>query len=177
MKNALRIPIAEVHERLKVCESKCDYFQRHDGHWYRRKFLERLLLVSRIKRNAKAEKQILEIIEREKQSTFWRQLNYAMQKKGGCSFRSIQIQTDERPNHRIHLPKQSGGRNLEWKLQFVKVTCEENLATWLILRRQRSSRWKLPSTGWGHTSRHVGSLWWNCTNPWDYHKGLSQLTH
>jgi hypothetical protein len=32
MKNALRIPIAEVHERLKVCESKCDYFQRHDGH-------------------------------------------------------------------------------------------------------------------------------------------------
>jgi hypothetical protein len=57
--------------------------------------LERLLLVSRIKRNAKAEKQILEIIEREKQSAFWRQLNYAMRKKGGGSIRSIQIQTDE----------------------------------------------------------------------------------
>ncbi|KAL3776867.1 hypothetical protein ACHAWO_000595 [Cyclotella atomus] len=52
-------------------------------------------LVSRIKRNAKAEKQILEIIEREKQSAFWWQLNYAMRKKGGGSIRSIQIQTDE----------------------------------------------------------------------------------
>jgi hypothetical protein len=26
IKNALRLPILEVRERLKVCEAKCDYF-------------------------------------------------------------------------------------------------------------------------------------------------------
>jgi hypothetical protein len=92
--NALRTPIKEIWERLKVCEEKCDYYRRHD-HRYWRKFLEKRLTVARIKRNSKAEKQILELIEWEKQRVFWRQLNYLMRKNKGSSVKSAQIQDDE----------------------------------------------------------------------------------
>lgn len=36
--------------------------------------------MARIKKNSKAEKQILEIIKQEKQPTLWQQLNYSMKK-------------------------------------------------------------------------------------------------
>ncbi len=73
-----------MRERLKVCEAKCDYFAKH-GQRYRKKFLQKRLTVARAKRNAKAEKEILELIEREKQRAFWRRLNYSMRKKSGGS--------------------------------------------------------------------------------------------
>jgi hypothetical protein len=57
--------------------------------------LEKRLTVARIKRNSKAEKQILELIEWEKQRVFWRQLNYLMRKNKGSSVKSAQIQDDE----------------------------------------------------------------------------------
>jgi hypothetical protein len=143
-KNALRIPISEVRERLKVCESKCDYFRRH-GHRSRRKFLERHLSVARIKKKAKAEKQILEIIEREKQRAFWQRLNYAMRKKGGGSIRSVQIQTDEgkspstqpKTRWRRRSGVKSTGSGSTWpsKHLSVKAVFEVNLVIWQTPRQ------------------------------------------
>lgn len=66
-------------KQLKVCEDKCEYYTQH-GHQYQCMFLERRLTVARIKKNSKAEKQILEIIKQEKQPTLWQQLNYSMKK-------------------------------------------------------------------------------------------------
>jgi hypothetical protein len=91
---ALSISVKEVRERLKVCEAKCDYFAKH-GQRYRKKFLQKRLTVARAKRNAKAEKEILELIEREKQRAFWRRLNYSMRKKSGGSVRVVQVADDD----------------------------------------------------------------------------------
>lgn len=66
IRNALRLSVREVRERLKVCKKKCDYFAKH-RHRYRRKFLEKRLQVAKSRQNKKVEMQILEIIEREKQ--------------------------------------------------------------------------------------------------------------
>jgi hypothetical protein len=91
---ALRMSVLEVREWLKICEEKCDYYTRH-GHPYRQKFLQHRLSVARIKRNHEAEKQILGIIEREKQRAFWRRLNYAMRKPQGRSVRVAQVEGED----------------------------------------------------------------------------------
>ena len=46
----------------------------------------------RAKRNAKAEEQILAILKREKEGSFWRRLNYAMAKQSGKSVTRVQVQ-------------------------------------------------------------------------------------
>lgn len=51
--------------------------------------------MARAKRNAKAEKEILELIEREKQRAFWGSLNYSMKKKSGGSVRVVQVADEE----------------------------------------------------------------------------------
>lgn len=54
--------------------------------------------MAKIKQNSsKADKQIIELIEREKQRAFWRRLNYSMsmRKNKGSSVRSVQLQDDE----------------------------------------------------------------------------------
>ena len=81
---------AEIKERLKVCEEKCQYYERH-GHRYRRKHLQRRLAATRAKRNQKAENQILAIIKHECERTFWRRLNYSMAKRSGKSVRRVQV--------------------------------------------------------------------------------------
>lgn len=91
---ALQLTVKSIKRRLKECEKQCNYFQRH-GHRYRRKFLERRLSVARIKNNDKAVKEILAIIDREKQRAFWRRMNYTMKTQKGKSARIVQVQDDE----------------------------------------------------------------------------------
>ena len=81
---------AEIKERLKVCEEKCQYYERH-GHRHRRKHLQRRLEVARAKRNQLAESQILAIIKRERERAFWRRLNYSMAKRSGKSVTRVQL--------------------------------------------------------------------------------------
>jgi len=81
----------EIQQRLQVCEERCNYFERH-GHRFRRKHLQNRLVIARSKKNAKAEEQILEIIKREKERSFWRRLNYAMAKQAGKSVTRVQVQ-------------------------------------------------------------------------------------
>lgn len=91
---ALHLSVKSIKKRLKECEKQCEYFTRH-GHRYRRKFLEKRLSVARIKKNEKAEKDILAIIEREKQRAFWRRMNYVMKASKGKSARVVQVQDED----------------------------------------------------------------------------------
>ena len=80
----------ELHARLRVCEDKCNYFEKH-GHRFRRSHLQRRLSIAQAKRNAKVEQQILGIIKRERERAFWRRLNYAMSKKAGRRVTRVQV--------------------------------------------------------------------------------------
>ncbi len=80
----------EIHKRLQVCEEKCKYFEKH-GHWFRRRHLQRRLSVAQAKKNTIVEQQILRIIKRERERSFWRRLNRAMAKKSGRSVTRVQV--------------------------------------------------------------------------------------
>ena len=77
--------------QLKVCKEKCKYFKKH-GHPYRRRHLRSRLDKAKSEREKEAEKRILDIIDREKQRLYWRQLDFKMRKSKG---RSVRIVTDE----------------------------------------------------------------------------------
>ena len=94
IKAALKLSIAEINERLKLCNEKMEYFCRH-GQRYRRKHLKNRLSIARAKQNRKAEQQILEIIRRERERSFWRRLNYSMAKSAGKSVRVVQKVTED----------------------------------------------------------------------------------
>jgi hypothetical protein len=87
----MSLTICEIDMRLKVCVSQCNYFRKH-GKAYRRKHLFQCLDAAKEKEDNKATKQILAIIQREKDSSFWHQLNYALGKpRGGACFK-VQVE-------------------------------------------------------------------------------------
>ena len=79
--------------RLKACKEKCNYFRKH-GHRYRRRHLHTRLHKAKRAGNEELEKRILEIIEHEKQHSYWRRLNFAMSKPKGRSARVVSEETD-----------------------------------------------------------------------------------
>ena len=79
----------EIHQRLDICEEKCEYFEKH-GYRYRRKHLYKRLSVAKAKKNRVAEEKILAIIQREKERSFWRRMNFAMSKRSGRSVTMVQ---------------------------------------------------------------------------------------
>ena len=81
----------DIQLRLKVCEEKCQYFERH-GHSYRRKHLQNQLSAAKARGNTKAEEQILAILKRERERSFWRRLNYSMSPRSGKSVTKVQVQ-------------------------------------------------------------------------------------
>ena len=85
--------IYEVRARLKICKDKCHFFRKH-GHRYRRQHLHDRLRAAQNRRDAEAEQSILQIIEREKQRSLWRRLNYSMFKQKGRSVRSVKVPID-----------------------------------------------------------------------------------
>ncbi|MEJ2137350.1 MAG: hypothetical protein P8X86_19155, partial [Desulfofustis sp.] len=94
IENPLGLSLAEVRARLKACKEKCNYFRKH-GHRYRRRHLRNRLDVARSKRDEEAEKRILAILEREKQRSYWRRLNFATKKPKGRSARIVSEETDD----------------------------------------------------------------------------------
>ena len=91
IKKPFQLKKEEIKQRLQVCEERCQFFERY-GHRFRRKHLQNRLSVARAKKNRKAEEQILAIIQREKERSFWRRLNYAMAKQSGKSVTRVQVQ-------------------------------------------------------------------------------------
>ena len=91
--NPLGMSLHEIRARLKVCKEKCNYFRKH-GHRFRRKHLRSRLDKARRARNAEAEQRILEILEREKQRSYWRRLNFSMKKPKGRSARVVSEESE-----------------------------------------------------------------------------------
>jgi len=68
--NTLSLSIQEIYFRLQGCVNKYDYFYKHRK-YYRRKDLYTRLDAAKEKDNKEAAKQILAIIQREKDKSFW----------------------------------------------------------------------------------------------------------
>jgi hypothetical protein len=68
--DAMSLTICEIDMRQKVCIFQCNYFRKH-GKAYRQKHLFQCLDAAKEKEDDKATKQILAIIHREKDGSFW----------------------------------------------------------------------------------------------------------
>ena len=91
---AWSLSIQEIYFRLQACVNKCDYFRKH-GKYYRRKHLYTRLEAAKEKEDEEAAKQILAIIQREKDKSFWRRLNYALgATRGGACFQ-VQVSQED----------------------------------------------------------------------------------
>jgi hypothetical protein len=88
--NCFAITVEEVSLRLKVCTEKCNYFRKH-GKQYRQKHLYQCLGKARESEDEDREKEILAIIQREKDRSFWRQLNYIMGKLRAGAVRRVLV--------------------------------------------------------------------------------------
>jgi hypothetical protein len=93
IENCLAIPIGEIHLRLRVCTNKCDYF-RKNGKQYCRKHLHKCLQDAREAEDDQREKEILSIIQRERDKGFWRRLNFIIGKPRGGSVRRVLVEDE-----------------------------------------------------------------------------------
>jgi hypothetical protein len=92
--DTMSLPIEEIFLRLKVCVDQCNHF-RKNGRYYRDKHLYLRLEIAKEREKEEAKRQILSIIQREKDKSFWRRLNYALGKpRGGACFK-VQVEQDD----------------------------------------------------------------------------------
>ena len=73
----MSLSIEEIFLRFKACADQCDHF-RKNGKYYRLKHLYCRLQTAKEKEDEEAERQILAIIQLEKDKSFWQRLNYAL---------------------------------------------------------------------------------------------------
>ena len=90
----MHITPAELLERLKFSREKCDFYRKH-GRRARRQHLHNRLQVARDKDDELAAKNILAILQREKDRAFWRRINYVLGKHRGRSVSSVQVEDAE----------------------------------------------------------------------------------
>jgi hypothetical protein len=88
------IPLDEIKLHLKVCIQKCNYFRRH-GTAYQRKHLNNCLDCAHEKDDSNKEQEILAIIQRKKDRSFWHQLNYVMDKPRNSLVRQVLVEDEE----------------------------------------------------------------------------------
>jgi hypothetical protein len=92
--DAMSLSIKEIYLCLKACVDQCNHF-RKNGKYYPRKHLYRQLETTKEKEDEEAERQILAIIQQEKDRSFWWHLNYALGKpRGGACFK-VQVEQAE----------------------------------------------------------------------------------
>ncbi len=82
--------------RLSTCIDMCDHFRKH-GRSYQRRHLQQRLSAATEKEDKEAEKQILAIIQQEKDSSFWRRINYVLGKRSSG------------PCFKVQVPQEDGG--------------------------------------------------------------------
>ncbi len=80
--------------RLKVCINRCDYFRKNGKH-YHQKHLTECLAQARDREDSEQGREILEIIQQEKDRSFWCRLNYIMGKVRSGSVRKVIIENEE----------------------------------------------------------------------------------
>jgi hypothetical protein len=79
IEGCFQLTVEEILMRLKVCIKRCDYFRKNGGQ-YRRKHLADCLAQARDREDSKGEREILVVIQWERDWSFWRRLNYIMRK-------------------------------------------------------------------------------------------------
>ncbi len=82
--------MAEVLLRVEECKRECKFYQEH-GRQFRNKHLAKLMQFAQERNDEEAFKKIGDIITREKQRSFWRQLNFVTGKKRTRSATSVQV--------------------------------------------------------------------------------------
>jgi hypothetical protein len=80
--------------RLRVCIRQCDHYRKNGKH-YRRRHLRDCLTRARDKEDSDKEREILEIIQLEKDRSFWRRINYVMGKSRNGSVRRVLVENDK----------------------------------------------------------------------------------
>jgi hypothetical protein len=118
IQDAMSISIKEIMARLSTCINMCDHFRKHRQS-YRRRHLQQRLSAAKEKEDEEAKKQILAIIQREKDRSFWRHINYVLGKRSSG------------PCFKVQVPQEDGG--------VVEHTSQDNLqnATWMNIHRKR----------------------------------------
>jgi hypothetical protein len=91
--NALfQLSVKDIKLHLKICKEKCGYFCKH-GKWHRRQHLNQCLKAAQEREDKVTERQILAIIQLEKDRTFWHRLNVAFGKHiRGRSVQAVQVE-------------------------------------------------------------------------------------
>jgi hypothetical protein len=92
--SCFQLMVEEILIRLKVCINWCDYFRKNGKH-YRQKHLTECIAQARDREDSEREREILEIIQQEKDRSFWRHLNYVMGKACSGSVRKVSIENKE----------------------------------------------------------------------------------
>ncbi len=102
---------------LSTCIDMCDHFRKH-GRSYQRRHLQQHLSAAKEKDDKEAEKQILAIIQREMDRSFWQRINYVHGKHSSGSCFKVQV------------PQEDGG--------VVEHTSQDNLqnAIWMNIHRK-----------------------------------------
>ena len=93
IERCFELSIEDILFRLKACTQKCDYYRRNGKH-YRRKHLNDCLARARDKDDSDKEREILAVIQREKDRSFWRRINYVMGKARNGSVRRVLVEND-----------------------------------------------------------------------------------
>ncbi len=97
----------DILQRIKVCVKQCDCF-RKNGKQYYRKHLYKCVQNAKDAEDDSKEKEILAIIQRERDRSFWRQINYVMGKARGGSVRQVLTKDgDEEGTLSKHLTEES----------------------------------------------------------------------
>jgi hypothetical protein len=91
IQNPLRMSMAEVLLRVEECKRECKFYQEH-GRRFQNKHLAKRMQLAQERNDEEAFKNFGNIITREKQRLFWRQLNFLTGKKQTRSATSVQVE-------------------------------------------------------------------------------------
>ncbi len=91
IQNPMRLSMAEVLLRVEECKRECKFYQEN-GKRFRAKHLNKWMRLAQERNNEEAFKKIGAIIQKERQRSFWRHLNYVTRKKRTRSATLVQVE-------------------------------------------------------------------------------------
>lgn len=94
IERCMELSMEDILLRLRVCIRQCDHYRKNGKH-YRRRHLRDCLTRARDKEDSDKEREILEIIQLEKDRSFWRRINYVMGKSRNGSVRRVLVENDK----------------------------------------------------------------------------------
>ena len=106
IERCFELTMEDILLRLKVCLERCDHYRKNGKH-YRRKHLNDCLARARDKEDSAKEKEILEIIQREKDRSFWRRINWSMGKARNGSVWRVLVENEEEGSLVEHVTRES----------------------------------------------------------------------